>query len=145
MQPPQTQNMLQRKGSGEEAGTQQKPRQFPFFAMFMVVMVVMMVMIVTAFAVVMMAVFVMLVFMFLGDGDFRLHRPGKGLQLRDQGIRIFGGQPQLPGSEGDDRLLHLGMGVKFSFDLGGAVGAIQILKGVCLFRHENTSGNHFDI
>ena len=67
------------------------------------------------------------------------HGPGDPGQLRDQGIRVGGGEPQLLGGEGDNCLLHGRMGIEFGFDLGGAVGAVQIVDDVYLSGHENPS------
>jgi len=66
-----------------------------------------------------------------GTGDFG--------QFRNQCIGIFGGDPQLPGGEGDGGLLHLGMRVDLCFNLGCAVSAIQILYDIDLSCHEVAS------
>jgi hypothetical protein len=70
---------------------------------------------------------------------FPFHSPGDFDQLRDQGIRIGGGEPQLLGGEGDVGLLHGRVGVELCLDLGGAVGAVQILDDVYLPGHRNPS------
>ena len=58
------------------------------------------------------------------DDNLMLHRPGDFCQLSDQCIRILRCQPQLLGGEGNDGLLHLGVGVELCLDLGSAVGAV---------------------
>jgi hypothetical protein len=68
-----------------------------------------------------------------------LNRPGNLDQFGDQGIRIRGSEPQLFGGEGDDGLLHGGVGIEFCLDLGGAVGAVQIVDDVYLPGHRATS------
>jgi hypothetical protein len=68
-----------------------------------------------------------------------LNRPGNPDQFGDQGIRIRGSEPQLFGGEGDDGLLHGGVGIEFCLDLGGAVGAVQIVDDVYLPGHRATS------
>ena len=125
--------------------------------------VVFMVMMVTALALVMLvfmfvvmttAALVMLVLVFMAvlpfpvggmlrvpgvDFHFPFHGSGKLHQLRDQGVRVRGGEPQLLGGKGDHCLLHLGMGVELCLDLGRAVGAVQILNYVYLPGHRATS------
>ena len=63
-----------------------------------------------------------------------LHRSGQCRQFRNQSIRILSRQSQLPGGKGDDRLLHTRMGVEFRFDLGCAIGTIQILNNIYFFQ-----------
>ena len=63
------------------------------------------------------------------------HCPGDLCQIRNQRIRIRGGEPQLPGGKGDNRFLHCRMGIEFAFDLGRAVGAVQIFEDVYLTGH----------
>jgi hypothetical protein len=73
------------------------------------------------------------------DGHFAFHSAGDGGQLPDQSIGILRGQPQLAGGKGDGGAFHFGQGIEFGFDLGGAVGAVQILYGVYLLRHKRAS------
>ena len=70
---------------------------------------------------------------------FTFYGAGKGSQLRQQGIRVFRGQAKLLGGEGDGGFLHLFMGVEFGFDLGGAVGAVQIFDEVDFLCHGDSS------
>ena len=65
-----------------------------------------------------------------GDGHTRLDCRGKLQNLRNQGIRILCGDPKLPGSKGDGRLLHLRKLIDPRFDFGSAVGAVQIVDNV---------------
>ena len=65
--------------------------------------------------------------------------PGDPGQFRDQGIRVRGSEPKLLGGEGNDRFLHGRMGIEFGFDLGCAVGAVQIVDDVYFSGHGNTS------
>ena len=67
------------------------------------------------------------------------HGPCDPGQLRNQRIGIRSSDPQLFGSKGNHRLLHLGMGVEFGFNLGRAVGAVQIVNDVYLPGHGDTS------
>ena len=69
---------------------------------------------------------------------FSLHGPGNLRQLREQSIRVVGGDPQLTGGEGNGGLLHFRVGIEFGFDLGGAVGAVQIFHDV-YFLHGDPS------
>ena len=73
------------------------------------------------------------------DDHIALHLTGQGGELRDQTVRVLGSEPQLFGGEGDHRILHLRMGIEFPLDLGGAVGAVQILDPVYLPGHEGPS------
>jgi hypothetical protein len=126
------------------------------FVMFLVVMVMTAAALVMFLVVIMMAaaaifpMFMMVMGRLPGSADSRsripgidlrtaLHRLGDPGQFRDQGIGIRRGQPQLLGSESDNGLLHLGMGVEFRLDLGSAVGAVQILDDVYLTGHGDTS------
>jgi len=101
------------------------------------VTVVMMVM--TAAAVIMGGMMVGMDILRFPNDHFPLHRPGQTLKLRDQGIRVLRCQPQLPGGEGNGGLLHLGKPVEFGFDLGRAVGAVQILHNIYFTDHGNPS------
>ena len=72
------------------------------------------------------------------DDHFPLHCPGDLGQLRNQGVRIFRRQPQLPGGKGDGGLLYSRMGIELGLDLGSAVGAVQIFDDIYLL-HGDTS------
>ena len=68
---------------------------------------------------------------FLGHhGDAVLHGVDGLLNLRNQSVRILGGQAHLFRGEGDGHLLHPGQGLKFLFNFRGAVGAVQPLQNV---------------
>ena len=96
------------------------------------------VMVATAAALMMM--FPVVVMLMLPGVDFSsgFHRPGDFCQLGQQGIRIRCGEPQLAGSEGDGGLLHFREVIEFRFNLGGAVGTIQVFDDVYLSGHEKT-------
>jgi hypothetical protein len=102
-------------------------------------MFVMMVM--STSAAVVMTAMAMVIVVFFSGMDFHtvFHRSGEGGQFRNQSIRIICGQPQLAGGEGDHRFLHFGMGIHFMFDLGSAVGAVQIFHDVSSGEHSITS------
>jgi hypothetical protein len=102
-------------------------------------MFVMMVM--SASAAVVMTAMAMVIMVFFSGMDFHtiFHRSGEGGQFRNQSLRILGGQPQLAGGEGDHRFLHFGKGIHFMFDLGSAVGAVQIFHDVNSGEHSITS------
>jgi hypothetical protein len=68
-----------------------------------------------------------------------LHSLGDLDQLGNQCIRVSGSEPQLLGCEGDNCLLHFRVGIEFRLDLGGAVGAVQIVDDVYLPGHRDTS------
>jgi hypothetical protein len=111
-------------------------------AMIVTVVAVMFVMMVmSAGAVVVMTAMAMVIVVFFSGMDFHtgFHRSGEGGQFRNQSIRILGGQPQLAGRKGDHRFLHFGMGIHFMFDLGSAVGAVQIFHDVNSGEHSITS------
>ena len=96
---------------------------------------------------VMMVVLLMAVLSFFLHGVnfyISLHRPGNSDQFRDQCIGVLRRQPQLLGGKGDDCLLHLFMGVKLGFDLGCAVGAVQIFYGISLLGHGNVLLTYFN-
>jgi hypothetical protein len=78
------------------------------------------------------------------DLHLSFHSPGDLHQFGNQRIRVSGGEPQLLGGEGDDGLLHLGVGIELCLDLGGAVGAVQIFDDVYLSGHREPSFD-FDI
>ena len=101
-------------------------------------MIVVMVVTTAAFMFVLMMVNLSMYPISRADDHFPLHRPGDLRQLRDQGVRIFRRQPQLPGGKGDGGLLYSRMGIEFGLDLGGAVGAVQIFDDVYLL-HGDTS------
>ena len=61
-----------------------------------------------------------------------LYGPGQFRQRRDQGIGILRRQMQLPGGKSDGSIRYAGMGLEFAFDLGRAVGAVQILYNIDL-------------
>ena len=111
------------------------------------VMVIVMLSTVTTLVMVMVmtttAAFVMLMgMMAMGtgtNGHLMLYGAGDLRQLGDQCIGIGGGEPQLLGGEGDGSAFHLRMGVEFGFDLGGAVGAVQVFDQVYFVRHRGTS------
>ena len=73
------------------------------------------------------------------DNGTALDGAGDGSQFRQQSVRVLGGDPQLLGGEGDGGLLHLGVGIEFGFDLGRAVGAVQIFNHVNLSCHGGAS------
>ena len=65
------------------------------------------------------------------------HNGGAGLncscnlrQFFNQAVRILSSDAQLLGGKGNGCLLNLRQGVKFCFNLGCAVGAVQILDNV---------------
>ena len=66
---------------------------------------------------------------------FPLHSPGDPDQFRDQRIRILRSETKLFGCKGDIRLLHLGVGIEFRLDFGGAVCAVQIVDDIYLSGH----------
>ena len=111
------------------------------------VMVIVMLSTVTTLVMVMVmttaAAFVMLMgMMAMGtgtNGHLMLYGAGDLRQLGDQCIGIGGGEPQLLGGEGDGSAFYLWMGVEFGFDLGGAVGAVQVFDQVYFMRHRGTS------
>ena len=114
----------------------------------MVVMMVFMLLLVLAAAVAVMVV--MLVFFMAvgggalcvpgGDLGVRLAVPGDFQKLRDECVRVGGGEPQLLCGEGDGNLLHAGDLGELLLDLGGAVGAVDtrddiyLLHGVSLLK-----------
>ena len=75
-----------------------------------------------------------------GDLGVRLAVPGDFQKLRDECVRVGGGEPQLLCGEGDGNLLHAGDIGEFLLDLGGAVGAVDtrddiyLLHGVSLLK-----------
>jgi hypothetical protein len=69
------------------------------------------------------------------DSGIVLDGAGDGGQLGDQRVGILCGDAQLFGGKGDGGFLDFGMGVKFAFNPGGAVGAVQIVYDVDLFCH----------
>ena len=69
------------------------------------------------------------------DNDAVFHGPRDFLELRDQNVRVFRGQPQLPGGKGDDGFLHHGVGIEFILHFGGAVCTAQVFHNVYLFYH----------
>jgi hypothetical protein len=73
------------------------------------------------------------------DFHIALNGAGNSDQLRNQRIRVSRSEPQLLGGKGDDSLFHIGMGIEFRFNLGSAVGAVQILDDVDLAGHWDTS------
>ena len=100
------------------------------FVMFMVFMVIM-----PAGAALVMLVMMVPMAVPGTDDDFAFHSPGDLRQLGDQTVRVLGGEPELFRGEGDRGFLHLGQGIEFGFDLGGAVGAVQIFEDVDLLLH----------
>ena len=114
---------------------------FMIVVMFMPAAAPFVLVVVAAPTALMMVVFVLLLMAVmvpvpLMDLGIRFHRPGDPGQLFDQRVGILRRQMQLPGCKGDGRLLHFRQGVEFIFDLRRAVGAVQILDGVDLFRHD---------
>ena len=121
---------------------------FLIIVMVMVVMMVFMLLLVLAAAATRMVV--MLVFFMAvgggvlavpgGDLGVRLTVPGDFQKLRDESIRVGGGEPQLLCGEGDGNLLHAGDLGELLLDLGGAVGAVDtrddiyLLHGVSLLK-----------
>jgi hypothetical protein len=73
------------------------------------------------------------------DFHIALNGAGNSDQLRNQRIRVSRSEPQLLGGKGDDSLFHIGVGIEFRFNLGSAVGAVQILDDVDLAGHWDTS------
>ena len=73
------------------------------------------------------------------DLHIALNGAGDSDQLRNQRIRVRRSEPQLLGGKGDDSLFHIGVGIEFRFNLGSAVGAVQIVDDVYLARHTNSS------
>ena len=68
---------------------------------------------------------------FLGYyGDAVLHGVDGLLDLRNQSVRILGGQAHLLRGEGDGHLLHPGQSLKLLLDFRGAVGAVQPLQNI---------------
>ena len=59
-----------------------------------------------------------------GNGGGALHTAGNLQHLRQKGVRIFGGNPQLFCGKGQGGLLHFLQLVDLPLDLGGAVGAV---------------------
>ena len=116
--------------------------------MVMVVMMVFMLLLILAAAI---AVMVMMLVFFMavgggalcvpgGDLGVRLTVPGDFQKLRDECVRVGGGEPQLLCGEGDGNLLHAGDLGELLLDLGGAVGAVDtrddiyLLHGVSLLK-----------
>jgi hypothetical protein len=75
----------------------------------------------------------------VGDHNTGFHSTGDCLQLINKTVRIGGGEVELSGGEHNGGGLHLRQSVELFFDLGGAVGAVQILYGVYLLRHKRAS------
>jgi hypothetical protein len=78
------------------------------------------------------------------DHHIRLNGPGNADHLGDQRIRVGSSEPQLLGGEGNGGLLHFRVGIELCLDLGGAVGAVQIVDDVYLSGHREPSFD-FDI
>ena len=72
----------------------------------------------------------------LVNGHIRLDGLHQRLDLSGDAIRVLGCQPQLPGSEGNGRFLHLGKPVDLFFHFGCAVGATQVFYDVNSFDHK---------
>ena len=105
-------------------------------AAFMVMFMVM-----SAAAFVVMTVFAMILFGSVVSGmdfHFPFDSSGNTGQLPDQTVRVLRHQPKLPGCKRDGGFLHLGMGIEFCLDLGGAVGAVQILNDIYASGHTIT-------
>ena len=63
------------------------------------------------------------------------HGPGDFGQFRNQTIRILSSNPQLLGGEGNGSFFHSGMVIKLVFNLGCAVGTVQIFNDVYFLCH----------
>ena len=121
-----------------------------FLVVIIVVMVVMVFMLLLILAAAVTVMVVMLVFFMAvgggalcvpgGDLGVRLAVPGDFQKLRDECVRVGGGEPQLLCGEGDGNLLHAGDLGELLLDLGGAVGAVDtrddiyLLHGVSLLK-----------
>ena len=131
---------IQRQTQGKQHPTQHKRT-----ALLPVIMVVFMVMVMVVFVVMVMVVFVVMampaaagIFVGMrrlsGDPHLRFNAAYDLLQLRQQTVGVFGGDPQLLCGEGDSSL-HLGQRVDLSFHFCRTVGAAQILQGIAFGNH----------
>ena len=73
------------------------------------------------------------------DHSASLHGPGDLGQLFDEGIGVLRRQTELLGGKGDGGLPDRRVIVEFLLDLGGAVGAVQIVDDIYLSGHGNAS------
>ena len=70
------------------------------------------------------------------NGDSVFYGPGDLCQFRDQGIRVFRGQPQLLCGKSNGGFRDQRMGVELGFDLGSAIGAVQIIYDIDFVHHK---------
>ena len=114
------------------------------FVFVVMIMMVFMLMVVTAAAVVMMLVLARVAVVGVSavsgiELHVRLHLLCNLLELGEQGIGVFSGDPKLHRGVGKHRLLHLRERVKRRFHLRRAVGAVQILYQIYFLHHGNAS------
>ena len=101
-------------------------------AAFMVVIVFVMTAAATTTAMVMGMLAVRLVASVISglDHHFPFHSAGNLRQLLKEAVRIFRRQPQLLGGKGNGGLPDFRQSIELGFDLGCAVGAVQILDDI---------------